>query len=133
MQWLVDCAIINAFILWRKDAEQRVIGRQNEHIRSQRVFREAIIEYLLKETPEPRLRFDFRIRTNHQFIEPNHYRLALYYHQLQTGLPRTRCYMYRIKVLRGELLVEYESRVRTVCLICEVPLCGPCFIQYHQL
>ena len=53
MQWLVDCAIINAFILWRKDAEQRVIGRQNEHIRSQRVFREAIIEYLLKETLEP--------------------------------------------------------------------------------
>jgi hypothetical protein len=68
MFWLFDSAIINAFILWKHEVEQGCIGRQNEHIRSQRVFREALIQYLLKDTPEPRLCFHIVINKQHQFI-----------------------------------------------------------------
>jgi hypothetical protein len=130
--WLVDCALINAFILWRTEAEQVVVGRQQERMR-QRVFRGAIIKHLLKESPEPRLGFNIVIRKHHQFIEPNRHRLALQFHQLQHGMPQHRCYMCRIKTIRGQNVRENERQVRTGCLICEVPLCRPCFMQYHQL
>ena len=41
--WLIDSALINAFILWRTKAKQMVVSRKNKHQPSQRVFREAII------------------------------------------------------------------------------------------
>jgi hypothetical protein len=71
LQWLINCTIINTFILWRKDAEQMVIGHQNEHLRSQRIFREAVIKHLLKESQEPRLSFKIYLGAHHKLIEPN--------------------------------------------------------------
>ena len=131
--WLIDCTLINAFILWKRDIEQIVVGRRYESMRSQRVFREAVIDHLLKDSPEPRLDFNIIIAKNHQFIEPNRHRLPLRHHKLQRRLPRRRCYMCRIKTLRGELGRDDESRIHSGCLVCEVPLCEPCFIEYHQL
>jgi hypothetical protein len=32
--WLIDSVIINAYILWKKEAQEIVIGRQNEYMRS---------------------------------------------------------------------------------------------------
>jgi hypothetical protein len=129
--WLFDCAIINSFILWRTEIEQMVVGRKDEHMRLQRVYREAIIKYLLKESPEPRLRFRVVVITKyHQFIEPN-IRIALRFHQLQHGLPPTRCYLCRIKYTKGEMLQGHIALTRYGCMVCELPLCDECFEEYH--
>ncbi len=131
--WLIDSALINAFILWRTEAEQMVVGRKDEHQRSQRVFREAIIKHLLKDAIEPPISYDVVIRQHHEFVAPNSFRLPIKYHQIQYGMPRRRCYFCRIKTLRGEHTKEEEFRETTGCMVCEVPLCISCFPRYHGL
>jgi hypothetical protein len=48
-----------------------IIGRKDEHQRSQRVFREAIIKYLLKDTKEPLINFNITILKHHEFVRPS--------------------------------------------------------------
>ena len=78
--WLIDSALINAFILWRTEAKQMVIGRKNEHQRSQRVFKEAIIKHLLKDAIKPRISYEITITKGHRFIALNPYRLPIIHH-----------------------------------------------------
>jgi hypothetical protein len=133
MFWLVDCAIINAFILWRKEAQEMVVGRQNEYMRSQRLFRESIIRHLTKSSVEARLSYGIVIRKHHEFIHPNPHRLPIKYYQIQRGMVESRCYLCRIRTTRGELLKEEERNTYGGCMVCEVPLCNECFPEYHML
>jgi hypothetical protein len=41
--WLLDTTIVNAFLLWHWEIENRCIGRVFEKEHSQRVFREALV------------------------------------------------------------------------------------------
>jgi hypothetical protein len=68
--WLINSTLINSFILWRTKAEQMVIGQKDEHQRSQRVFREAIIKHLFKDAKEPLIDFDITILKHHEFVRP---------------------------------------------------------------
>ena len=49
--WLLNTALINAYILWKEEVIKEVVGRANEHHRKQSVFREAIITSLLESSP----------------------------------------------------------------------------------
>jgi hypothetical protein len=48
-----------------------VVGRKDEHQRSQRVFKEAIIKHLLKDAKEPLIDFDITILEHHEFVRPS--------------------------------------------------------------
>jgi hypothetical protein len=41
--WLLDTTIVNVFLLWHWEMENRCVGRVLEKERSQRVFREALV------------------------------------------------------------------------------------------
>jgi hypothetical protein len=41
--WLLDTTIVNTFLLWHWEVENRCIGRVLEKERSQRIFREALV------------------------------------------------------------------------------------------
>jgi hypothetical protein len=131
--WILDSVIINAFILWKGEVEKEVIGRVGEHLQSQRYFKEALIEYLLKQTLEPKLHYEIVIRKHHKFIAPNPQRLPLKFHQLTSGMPKKKCYYYRWKTSQGQLAKEEQHNTRKGCLVCEVPLCTACFSVYHKL
>ena len=49
--WLLDTTIVNAFLLWHWEMENRCVGRALEHERSQRVFREALVQSLIGPPP----------------------------------------------------------------------------------
>jgi hypothetical protein len=131
--WLIDSAIINAYILWKKEAQELVVGRQNEHMRTQRLFRESIIRHLLKDSPDALLTFRITVGKRHEFIRPNNQRIPLRFHQPQRGMGNTDCYLCRIKTLNGEGIAKEEHGTRIGCLVCEVPLCNHCWDEYHTL
>ena len=45
-----------------------VVGRKDEHQRSQRVFKEAIINYLLKDALKPLISFDITILLHYEVV-----------------------------------------------------------------
>lgn len=45
-----------------------VVGRKDEHQRSQRVFREAIINHLLKDALEPLISFNITILLHYKVV-----------------------------------------------------------------
>ena len=119
--WLIDSTLINSFILQRTEAKQMVVGRKDEHQRSQRVFREAIIKHLFKDAKEPLIDFDITILKHHEFVRPS-IRIPIKHYQIQGGMGKKRCYYCRWKILKGELTKDDAHETIKGCMVCEVLL-----------
>jgi hypothetical protein len=129
--WLLDAALINAFILWKGEVEKEVIGRANEHHRKQSVFRESIITSLLEYSPCTKA-LDIQVRKDDALCPPREDILPRYQHHISVGLNRRQCYYCRIKANQGELGEDKVKRWRRGCLLCSLPFCPSCFIEYHK-
>ena len=130
--WLLDCAIINAFLLWRWELESRVIGRQHEDQRTHRQFRGHLVEDLVgPEAPATRVNSPIRVYHNSDFRQPNIARYKARHHVLQGHNKRTACYYCRYKLSKGEIKRKDMRITRKSCGECSLPLCKECFKPYH--
>ncbi|KAG4435093.1 hypothetical protein IFR05_009428 [Cadophora sp. M221] len=70
--WLLDSAIINAFLLWRWELESRVVGRQFEGQRYHRQFREFLVEDLVDvEAPASHHNSPIQVYQSSKLVKPN--------------------------------------------------------------
>lgn len=130
--WLLDSAIINAFLLWRWELESRMNGRQHEGQRSHRQFREFLVEDLIGlEAPASRRNSPIRVYKTSQFKKPQISRYQARHHAIQGHNDRADCYYCRYKVSK-EMMERVEiKRTHYSCGECSLPLCKECFKPYH--
>jgi hypothetical protein len=137
--WLLDITIINAFLLWHWEMENRCVGRALKEQRSQRIFREALVQSLLGPPPGrggssinngavPHI----RITRGHQLRMPMESRFHARTHRIRRGSPNLECYYCRYKHSKGVIRWDEIRRNRTSCVDCRVPLCDRCFGVYHN-
>ncbi|PMD16788.1 hypothetical protein NA56DRAFT_302562 [Hyaloscypha hepaticicola] len=129
--WLLDTALINAYILWKGEVEKKVIGRANEHLRKQSVFRESIITSLLESSPRLKV-LDIWVPKDYILCPARENILPKYQHHQSVGLNRRQCYYCRVKAHKGEIGEDQVKRVGRGCLLCSLPFCVPCFQEYHK-
>jgi hypothetical protein len=137
--WLLDTTIVNAFLLWHWEMENRCVGRALEHERSQRVFREALVQSLIGPPPVGKggsinngaIPY-IRITKGHQLRMPVESRFLARTHSIRRGSPYLECYYCRYKHSKGVIRRDEIRRNRTCCVDCGVPLCYRCFGVYHN-
>jgi hypothetical protein len=139
--WLLDTTIVNAFLLWYWEIENRCIGRALEKERSQRVFREALVQSLIG--PAPFVSREggstnngaipyIRITKGHQLRMPVESRFLARTYLIRRGSPYLECYYCRYKHSKGVIRRDVIKRNRTYCVDCGVPLCDRCFGVYYN-
>jgi hypothetical protein len=130
--FLLEHTLINAFILWRSEVEQTMVGRINEHLRKQSVFREAIITSLLESSSRSTTSLDVYIYKDSPLRPVEVSQLAARYHIISGVLRRRQCYFCRYKVAKDIIVEERIRKTYRGCLLCKLPLCVSCFLEYHQ-
>ena len=130
---------MNAFLLWHWEMENRCVGRALEHERSQRVFREALVQSLIGPPPVSKGGSinngaipHIRITKGHQLRMPVESRFLARTHSIRRGSPYLECYYCRYKHSKGVIRRDEIRRNRTCCVDCGVPLCYRCFRVYHN-
>ena len=136
--FLLDTAIVNAYLLWRWECEKLVYNnsRKGENQRTHRIFRKALISSLIKRplhTSRPLVSSTIRVGPNHSFIRPNRSWVGCQYHTLDTKMKRGYCYYCRFQAFKGEIPKCQIKRTRKGCSLYKVPLCRYCFRGYHGL
>ena len=137
--WLLDTTIVNAFLLWHWEIENRCVGRALEHERSQRVFREALVQSLIRppligkggsinNSAIPYI----RITKGHQLRMPIESRFLVRTYSIRRGSPYLECYYCRYKHLKGVIRRDEIRRNRTCCVDCRVLLYYRCFGVYYN-
>ena len=130
--WILEHTIINAYILWKMEVMKEVIGRANEHLRKQSVFREALITSLLESSPLPNS-LDIRVSKYSVLRAVEVDTLPARHHILTGGLKRRQCYFCRYIIVKGGLPVQEIKTTCRGCLIYKLPLYVLCFLVYHTI
>ena len=112
--------------------QKEVIGRANEHMRVQRVFREALITSLLESSPRPTA-LDVKVHKHSVLIPANQEAIRAQHHVLTGGLKQRACYFCRYKASKDKVQKDEIKKSRRGCLICKLPFCKFCFHPYHKL
>jgi hypothetical protein len=130
---------VNAFLLWRWEHKSRCVGRALKDQRSQRIFREALVQSLIRPRPPVGSSGNnagiahIRIYQGHQLREPNESRFRARTHRIRRGSPNLECYNYRWRHHKGLIKQVKISRARTSCADYSLPLCEGCFGGYHGI
>ena len=107
--WLLDTTLVNAFLLWRWEMENRCVGRAFEKDRCQRVFRDALVQSLIGPPPANRGGGStnngavphIRITQGHQLRMPVELRFYARTYRIRRGSPNLECYYCRYKHSKG--------------------------------
>jgi hypothetical protein len=121
--------------------ENRCVGRVLEKERSQRVFREALVQSLIGPLPT-RTTYGgstnngavpyIRITKGHQLKMPIESRFLARTYLIRRGSPYLACYYCRYKYSKGVIRRDEIKRNRIYCVDYGVPLCDRCFRVYYN-
>ena len=120
--------------------ENRCIGRVLEKERCQRIFRDTVVQSLLKPPPASRGGGStnnkavphIRITRGHQLRMPIESRFYARTHRIKKSSPNLECYYCRYKYSKRVIRRDEIRRNRTSCVDCGVPLYDKCFRIYHN-
>jgi Transposase IS4 len=132
--WLLDTAIVNAYLLFEHQRKAKLVGKDKARS-MHRAFREALVSALL---------LDLELSTKTSLVvtkttELPHSRLTrpIEIHG-QEPVSRTPCLFCRWqrhnekgRTTRVITKTNQLTRTRISCSHCKVPLCGGCFTKFH--
>jgi len=112
---------------------KEVIGRTNEHLRKQSVFREAIITSLLESLPRRTTSLNVIVSRDSPLRLLEEEAILARHYILTGGLRRRECYFCRYKVVKGVKLAVDLKKTYRGCLVYKLPFCVRCFKEYHYI
>ena len=115
--------------------ENKCVGRALEKERSQYIFREALVQSLIRPPPTNRSGGStnngavphIRITQGHQLQMPVESRFHARTHRIKRGSPNLECYYCRYKHFKGVIRRDQIRRNRTNYVDYRVPLYNKCF------